>query len=425
MHLKHTRALIIGLLGFFVVIASPAGGQMDPMAIIWWSIDSGGQTSRSSTFSVHGVIGQPDAAESGSSRFQLASGFLNSGPSGTNRQPVTNIPLGNHMVYLPTYIKGPTPTPGPTPEPELPPEPIPASWQLVAGSDRVEGGQNGFTSLKIVNRRLVAGARQEPINGAGFYSSMGELVAPCSSLPSIERVENEVRIYDIEFFENTLYVATYTDKLDISLDVGATWENFSGKIADNAQARSIAVFDRRLYVATQSHGLYFSDDGGLNWSSKVAGISDELNTITVNSGSVWVGTVANGVQAVDLNGANVSSVGALQAEVFAFSFDGSTAYIGTNQGVYRSQNRGGWEVFGTGLENQDVLSIASANNKIYAGTSNGVWSIPAAEPTSAWQQENDASNLGGRVVRDLMVDTSICSGLFAATDRGIFYLPNQ
>jgi hypothetical protein len=95
---KHiTRSLLLGLLLVALLTTASLVSAQALFGLDWWSVDSGGGLSQGGSYTLHGGIGQPDAAQSqsGSGQYGLSGGFWNGGPSG----PAV------FQVYLPITLK--------------------------------------------------------------------------------------------------------------------------------------------------------------------------------------------------------------------------------------------------------------------------------------------------------------------------------
>jgi len=73
----------------------PASAPPAGLNITWWTVDGGGGTSSSGSYSLSGTIGQADAGRSIGASYTLSGGFWFS----------SQIVTGNHHVYLPVVIK--------------------------------------------------------------------------------------------------------------------------------------------------------------------------------------------------------------------------------------------------------------------------------------------------------------------------------
>jgi hypothetical protein len=71
--MKHIKLIRISLIMIFMLAAElVVGGQYQ---LSWFTIDSGGSTSRNDPYSLSGTIGQPDAAKSDGQNYELLGGF--------------------------------------------------------------------------------------------------------------------------------------------------------------------------------------------------------------------------------------------------------------------------------------------------------------------------------------------------------------
>ena len=95
-----TRGAALALL---LTLALGAGGSWaaaGPVSLTWWATDGGGGVGRSTHYTLHSTIGQPDAGVGGSASYTLVGGYW-----------------GAEIAAASTPTPGtPTPT-GPTPSP--------------------------------------------------------------------------------------------------------------------------------------------------------------------------------------------------------------------------------------------------------------------------------------------------------------------
>jgi hypothetical protein len=68
------------LLGVLVVISSVPAQTDGPYILEWSTIDGGGGLSSGGPYVLTGTIGQPDAADSASGRYEVLGGFWSGGP---------------------------------------------------------------------------------------------------------------------------------------------------------------------------------------------------------------------------------------------------------------------------------------------------------------------------------------------------------
>jgi hypothetical protein len=81
----------VGLLLGLMAISFTAAAQND-FQLLWFSIDGGAGSSQGDSFSLSGIIGQPDASQLSGGHYSLGGGFWAAPPAS---------PPGAQRVYLP------------------------------------------------------------------------------------------------------------------------------------------------------------------------------------------------------------------------------------------------------------------------------------------------------------------------------------
>jgi hypothetical protein len=84
MNRKRIPFITLALLVLLVLLALPLTGlvraESAGFSIGWWTVDGGGGTSTSASFTLNGTAGQPDAGSLTSANFSLAGGFWGGRP---------------------------------------------------------------------------------------------------------------------------------------------------------------------------------------------------------------------------------------------------------------------------------------------------------------------------------------------------------
>lgn len=101
MHKKITALLVLFVLCFAlgsVIWAAPDSLDAS-FSVPWWTMDSGGDTSRGGQFALSGTVGQSDAGPMSNGDYTLMGGFWNSAISGIGGSKTS------YSLYLPSIIQ--------------------------------------------------------------------------------------------------------------------------------------------------------------------------------------------------------------------------------------------------------------------------------------------------------------------------------
>lgn len=210
---------------------------------------------------------------------------------------------------------------------------------------------------------------------------------------------------------------------------GASWTAINTGLT-NATVNSLAIDPSNpttVFAGTAGSGVFKSTNGGDNWSAINSGLTDLIiRTVTVdsaNSSLLYLGTSNRGVFRSTNGGSTWKAIntGENGMTVNALNIDPgnhSVIYAGTDQGVFKTTNGGAsWTSANAGLNQGTFVNVLAidpiATSNIYAGLSFG----------GVYKSTNGGSNwnvtgLINTNIRSLVIDPSMASTLYAATDNG-------
>jgi len=229
-----------------------------------------------------------------------------------------------------------------------------------------------------------------------------------------------------------------------SEDFGESWQ---GAFLLKGERRGVNLISYdpvdiyRIFAAT-SNGLYISSDGGKNWLRSFRG-RDELQRDVVyviatkhHPSSIYVGTKRGLFQSKDA-GRNWSAVNIFtNKEVVAIAEGVDNIYVCAIDGVYRikddldlwdrvyiqkaseRENGNGDDVEGDFDEDQKdgrLYHIACFGSSIYLATDKGP--LVSKDKGESWQ----LMNTEGLLTRKIRFLLPLDNGIFAATEKGVFY----
>ncbi|MFN8487663.1 MAG: hypothetical protein U0350_08740 [Caldilineaceae bacterium] len=312
--------------------------------------------------------------------------------------------------YLSMVRADPTPTPTPPP-----------TWRAVGGAGHDVGvlASNG-NELFIGDRRTGGG-------GGVYHSALSAATCGRTPVDFGNTPLFSAQILALTFRDGRGMAGTFGDKIFYSTDNGNSWS--STRTKTNPYVYGVLFTDNPTKsYAGADNGVYLSTDSGQTWSNPLANGPDSVNTLYGDGTLIWVGTFGKGIWKFDIGPDTpaFAQVGALTGEaakVWAVLKDSTSGkyYIGTNSGVYQGDGVGAWSSLG--LSDKAVYSLALLDGKLYAGTkANGVWRMALSAP-GAWSAEAAGSGWQPTyTVRDLRVATTLCTGLLAATENGVWVL---
>lgn len=235
--------------------------------------------------------------------------------------------------------------------------------------------------------------------------------------------------------DNIMLAGAYFGGLYRSEDYGFTWK----PILSDFSSRSIFSISYStssiIYVACFKSGVYKSDNAGLSWKSVNNGITDlDVQAIAAdptNSDIVLAATSTNGVFRSNDGGktwqhiviTTFNPIG--KTIVFDLAHKG-TVYLGTiGNGVLKSIDNGlSFQPLNEGLISTSIISLrlgAQPNNDLYAATDNGIYTFQ----TSKQKWVNLTGNLPSASVNDVLPHPFVEHRLLAATNDGVFVLPDE
>lgn len=227
---------------------------------------------------------------------------------------------------------------------------------------------------------------------------------------------------------SNLWIGT-TRRLYRSSDAGSTW---TGSFQGNVYALALDPVNPSTIFASLYGQVWKSTDGGQTWTSQISSFPDIPGDVTAfaidptHTSTVYAGTDGLGVYKSTDGGINWDSISVglpvnfIRINALTINpANPSILYVGMGEhGVYRSTNGGGqWSAVNNGLTiNNDVyaLTIDPAHpSVIYAGT-NGSGIFKSTNGGNSWSA--NATGLTNRVVKDVEIDPTASSKVYAVTD---------
>lgn len=298
----------------------------------------------------------------------------------------------------------------------------PKTWTQVSNSGK-------SVDVVVVNQNaLFAGQRRSGTLAGGIYK--GTAVCQADRL-----VSADISVRDLGFNGPNGVVATFSNRTYSSVNNGDSWT------ATNTTSMNPFVYaveygsaPNTVYAGTDN-GLYRSTNNGVDWQHvDPSGNSGpkfiySLYFDKATPNKLWIGSYQEGVWQVNLDtrvftkvndGLPANDVKVL--EIWEIVLDGADLYIATSNGVYKRPGSGVWQAYG--LPNTAVFSLElvtdQSNKTLFAGlNAGGVHHTPLVNAFD-WKSISSPA-LATKTVRDLFNDTtSLCAGLLAATDDGVW-----
>lgn len=194
----------------------------------------------------------------------------------------------------------------------------------------------------------------------------------------------------------------------------------NGHICDmapfNATIGGLAFWGNRLIATSHGSNLFYTDDLGANWTGGNVG-TVEIRSILVHNNTVLVGTDMLGAFRSTNGGSSFSAANnGLSANwIQCFAATGSQIYAGSgNAGVFVSTNDGqSWQ--SAGLPGFEIRSMATSDRGLYAATDHGLYFLPNG--SNSWQAI-DNEEVGEQPTAVAHIHDSLWVG---TRDRGLFY----
>lgn len=255
-----------------------------------------------------------------------------------------------------------------------------------------------------------------------FAGTSGGGVFQLSSDTSIWTARNEglanVSVNAIVMNEGKLFAGS-SGGVWLSEDEGASWANINNGLA-NSHVMSLAANENILYAGTQLDGAYITTNNGGFWVE--VKFRQDVRAIAINKDTVFLGIRLGGIyKSTDFgNTWIVSNDGLTDRYVMSLAIHKNYVFAGTYSGVFVSDNYGtSWTLVAGGPSDFRVDALLIIGEKVYAGTDGG-GVFMSSDYGINWTEVNDG--LESSFV--LSLDTA-AGYLYAGTESGIFYSPNQ
>lgn len=232
----------------------------------------------------------------------------------------------------------------------------------------------------------------------------------------LETVISPIHLFDLTYYNNTLYAGTELYGLLISKDLGLTWSWLDSVCQIQSVVTNIIVDEDLILVATYQ-GLLIRRNIYENWTvvnlpsdisiTKLYKYDNTYYCLTLNKG-VW--TSIDGIAWME------SNEGLEFKKVNTMAFTDSLIFVGTEiGGPYKT--RSGiihWYPANYGCSRQFILTLAGMNHRLYAGSESG-YVYGYNNTNESWSVTNTDQSLG--LVNQI---SNINNNLWAATNKGIF-----
>jgi uncharacterized repeat protein (TIGR01451 family) len=314
---------------------------------------------------------------------------------------------GNASVYLPlvswSFVAPPSP-------------PAPEWRQLGMGNASID-------VLASYAQSLYAGERE----GSGVYNAAK--AGECTLAGFVPNIAN-LKVRDLTIASNgEALMGTFGDRIYYSANASAasSWQK-TGSSTNPYVYAVIFANDTSSAYAGADDGVYKMGSPKNTWSRLNTGDFTVIRMLRFDNGKVWVGSDGKGIGVLASDG-NFSrqneglAVGAAQRvwDIKIIS-SGGRYFIATSDGVFTRQGESGaWSP--AGLQGRRVLSLEVWKETLYVGLEEGgVWSRPLDLASDWVEVKIGAGWETSFTVRDLLVDASLCDGLYAATQKGVWVL---
>jgi len=287
--------------------------------------------------------------------------------------------------------------------------------------------------VRIHNNTIFIGSRDEVDSGGGVYST-----TECDLSKLLSPGNVKFRVLDLAFQDSFGLAGSFSEKVFYSPNIADTsaWSPTASDMNPYVYAVTFtdyidSVTSEEISFAGADDGVYSSTDKGRTWIR----IPSDQNPTLVNAFTydqpnqvLWVATYGSGVIKYDIAEAQFdSSVNdGLEGDarkIWDIIIDPSTntMYIATSAGVYTRTGNNSWAKINGLNAISEVRSLEIAYGFLYAGTKDhGIWRGNLTDLEQPWEQEKGINT--NYTVRDLQRDDSLCDGLLAATNDGIWVL---
>ena len=228
-------------------------------------------------------------------------------------------------------------------------------------------------------------------------------------------IPNATSLWSIAVDESNVYLGLDNGAVAASDHIGA-----NGHICDmdpfNATIGGLSFWGNRLIATSHGSNLFYTDNLGANWTSGNVG-TVEIRSILIHNNTVLVGTDMLGAFRSTNGGSSFSDAnnGLTTNWIQCFAATNSQIYAGSgNAGVFVSTNDGqSWQ--SAGLPEFEIRSMATSNLGLYAATDHGLYFLPNG--SNSWQPIG-SEEVGGQPTAVAHIHDSLWVG---TRDRGLFY----
>lgn len=311
-----------------------------------------------------------------------------------------------------------------------------SSWQLVY--QYALSGTTGFARAGNSTVFEIGGGnlRRSTNNGASWT----QITFPGGSTASVSG------------FGDVVYVGA-SGSVWRSADLGTTWTNVSGTIA-NGPVSVLRYDGTSLLAGTSSDAVPISrsTDGGASWSVSAAGLASgsKVRSLFAFGGSIFAGMQWDGIYSSADRGNTWTKADATNSLltgqiVFGFASNNNVLYAGTTNGIYRSTNAGatfervlngfppniGVTAYSLTSSNGNIIAAVSISTApdhsqaaIFYSTNNGdLWQEAFNMPADITGVTKVASDGGPLVYAGVFTQSSFTTGLYKSFDSGVHWVP--
>lgn len=287
--------------------------------------------------------------------------------------------------------------------------------------------------VHIHNSEIFVGSRDEVDSGGGVYST-----TECDLSKLLSPGNVKFRVLDLAFQDSFGLAGSFSEKVFYSPNVAnaSAWLPTASEMNPYVYAVTFTDYvdsetEEKISFTGTDDGVYSSTDKGITWVR----ISSDQNPTLVNAFTydqphqvLWIATYGNGVIKYDIAGNQFdSSVNdgleddARQVWDIVIEPTENMMYIATSAGVYARTGNDSWAKINGLNAVSEIRSLEIAYGFLYAGTKDhGIWRGSLTNLEQPWGQETGIST--NYTVRDLQRDDSLCNGLMAATNDGLWVL---
>jgi photosystem II stability/assembly factor-like uncharacterized protein len=225
-----------------------------------------------------------------------------------------------------------------------------------------------------------------------------------------------------------IYCGTSGEWLIASTDDGSSWfYACNGLSFTNSIYKIIKNNLGYIYIATDNDGIVKSEDHGLSWIKKDYSLSNTVNVLLCDDGTLFACDKNGATYRSDNDGVNFNKLtnypSAIKSVADIISIDSHLFVAAYADGLFCSSDKGdSWQKVTNGIEGYSISSIAAGNKgEIFVGTANhGVYSSPVNALNFAQRNKGiENFNITGLLAcKDILFARAFGKGVWYSTDSG-------